>query len=366
MKVEYVKVGDIVDGEYILRKEYKKSSVNLNHLKYAEEAERAAKKLSPYVKAGKIIMTDKEGKAKIKNLSQGIYLIRYSNVPVLITIPEWDEKRCDLIYDITIIPKLEEAEAPQTGLYSPIKTYLVITMALLMCAAMFSYKAQKEYRPYKISGQKREQLQREVVKEISGNPFQRKIDFEKLKKENPEIYGWIYIPDTRIDDPILIGKTNTEYLHKNFRGERSALGSIFGFMDMAKDFSDTHICLFGHNTRSAQMFGELKKYRDPQFAKEHQDIYIYTPNEIKWYKVFSVYDCDKKNITFDCKVQPESKELAELTAYMLEENKAGKLISEEEAEFLEYSEILTLASCSHYRETAERFTVNAFRKDKKG
>lgn len=366
MKFEYAKVGDIVDGEYVLREEYKKSGVNLNHLKYAEDTEHAAKKLSSYMKTEGTIMTDKEGKAEIKHLSQGIYLFRYSNVPVLVTIPTWDEKVQKFIYDITVIPKLEETEAPQTGVNSPIKTYIVIAMALFMCAAMFSYKAQKEYQPYKVSGDKREKLREAVVEVTSDNPFYRKIDFKKLKKDNPEICGWIYIPGTQIDDPVLIGKKNTEYLHKNFRGEKSALGAIFGFSDMAKDFSDTHICLFGHNMKAGQMFGELKKYREPKFAKEHKDIYIYTPGGVKWYQVFSIYDCDKSDITFDCRLHLESPKLAGLTGYMLEENKIMELNSEEEEDALvNPHKILTLASCSNYKQSTERFTVNAFMKEEK-
>lgn len=29
------------------------------------------------------------------------------------------------------------------------------------------------------------------------------VDFEKLQKENPDIYAWITIPDTEIDYPVL-------------------------------------------------------------------------------------------------------------------------------------------------------------------
>lgn len=360
MKFEYAKIGEIEDGNYVLKKEYKKSGVNLNHLKHAEDIERAAKKLSPYMKVEGNILTDREGKAKLENLSQGIYLIRYSKVSVLVTIPTWDEKQQNFIYDITVIPKLEEPEAPQTALYSPFKIYIVIAMGLFMCAAMFSYKAQKEYRPYKVSSENREKLRAAVVEVEANDPLLRKIDFEKLKEENSEIYGWIYIPGTCIDDPILIGKTNTEYLHKNFLGERSALGAVFGFADMAKDFSDAHICLFGHNMRTGQMFGELKKYRNPEFIKAHKEIYIYTPDRVKKYQVFSVYDCDKADLTFDCKVEHRSPEVCGLRDYMYEKNQAGILLTEkEEMELLVAPEILTLASCSNYRETAERFTVNA-------
>lgn len=44
------------------------------------------------------------------------------------------------------------------------------------------------------------------------NPFHRDINFEALNKINEEIVGWIYIPETKVDYPVLIGDTEQEYL----------------------------------------------------------------------------------------------------------------------------------------------------------
>lgn len=362
VKIEYSKVGDIVNGEYILKKEYKKSGVNLNHLKYADELERAAKKLNKYMKTDGTVLTSESGTVKIENLSEGIYLIRCSDVPTLVTVPVWDETQKEFIYDMTVIPKLTGAEAPQTGVRSFVRPYLVITMALLMCAAMFSYKARQEYRPYRVSGEKRGKLREQVITCSESGPMGRKIDFEKLKAENPDICGWLYIPGTQIDDPVLIGGTDTEYLHKNFQGEKSVLGAVFGFCDTAKDFSDSHICLFGHNMSSNQMFGELKKYREASFIKEHSEIYLYTPQGVKVYQVFSVYDCEKNDYTFQHKMQRDSWEFLNILERMQENN----IIEDKEKQELSgITQVLTLASCSDYRENANRLTVNGFLKEER-
>lgn len=55
------------------------------------------------------------------------------------------------------------------------------------------------------------------------DPFHRSIDFEVLNKINEEIAGWIYIPGTKVDYPVLIGDTQQEYLKKDFENKTNDL-----------------------------------------------------------------------------------------------------------------------------------------------
>lgn len=356
-RFSYAKIGEIEEDRYVLNDAYKKSGVDLNRIAYAKEMERAVKKLDRYMKPEGSILTDEKGNAKIEHLTQGIYLLRSEETPILVTLPSWDEQAKTYVYDVTVVPKTEHAVAPQTNLNSSIRLYLVVITVLLMFAAMLSWKVQKESQPYRVNHTKRMEL-REAIADSprEQTPFERKIDFESLKSVNDEIYGWLYIPGTQIDDPILIGKTDVEYLHKNFKGEKSALGSIFGFSDTRQDFSDAHICLFGHNMRSGQMFGELKKYREEAFWKQCPDVYLYTKDSVRRYQVFSTYDCEKNDETFAHKMDRESEEFLCLLERISNESPENPV---------ECSQVLTLASCSDYRETSSRFTVNCILKEER-
>ena len=53
------------------------------------------------------------------------------------------------------------------------------------------------------------------------------IDFDVLKKINPDVVSWITIPGTNIDYPVLQGKDNNQYLHKDMEGKDSSAGAIF-------------------------------------------------------------------------------------------------------------------------------------------
>lgn len=41
------------------------------------------------------------------------------------------------------------------------------------------------------------------------------MDFDALLKRNPDVKGWIDIPDTRVSYPILQGETNDTYIHSD-------------------------------------------------------------------------------------------------------------------------------------------------------
>lgn len=101
------------------------------------------------------------------------------------------------------------------------------------------------------------------------------IDWKKLRKENPDIVGWIKVKDTKIDYPVVQGENNQTYLHQSFQGTPSYGGCIF--LDAACDMTESdNLLMYGHHMRDGSMFADLEKFRDASFAKKHR-IYFYTP-----------------------------------------------------------------------------------------
>lgn len=97
---------------------------------------------------------------------------------------------------------------------------------------------------------------------------------------------------------MLIGDTDQEYLKKDFRGKASALGSIFAFQNVELN-QDFHVCLYGHNMISGQMFGGLKKYRDTEYAASHRTAYFYTKERTKELELVSVFQCENTDDIFE-------------------------------------------------------------------
>ncbi len=97
-----------------------------------------------------------------------------------------------------------------------------------------------------------------------------------LREINPDIIGWLTIPGTSIDYPILQGDDNDYYLHRNWRREEISSGSIFLDYACESDLSGPHNVIYGHHMKDGSMFKELMRFREPDFFESHRDIYIYT------------------------------------------------------------------------------------------
>ena len=113
--------------------------------------------------------------------------------------------------------------------------------------------------------------------------------FKSLYAENNELIGWLSIPKTTIDYPVMQNEDNEYYLHHNFYGEEDKYGCLF-----VKDFVDvntsyTNFIIYGHNMKDGSMFGELDEYKDEAFCREHPLIYFDTLYEERTYEVMAVF-----------------------------------------------------------------------------
>jgi len=106
------------------------------------------------------------------------------------------------------------------------------------------------------------------------------IDWDALRAINTDIVGWIIVPGTTIDYPLVQGRNNEWYLHHTFRRERNPAGAIFVDYLNAPNFSDGHTLVYGHNMQRGNMFAPLHGWDGTRFR-------IYTPEGVFEYEVFA-------------------------------------------------------------------------------
>ncbi len=95
-------------------------------------------------------------------------------------------------------------------------------------------------------------------------------DTEMLRELSADAVAWITVDGTRIDYPVMQGKTNDDYLNKDPYGEFSLSGSIFLDSRNDKTFSDPYSLIYGHHMEYGAMFGSLDGYADREYFDAHK------------------------------------------------------------------------------------------------
>ena len=121
------------------------------------------------------------------------------------------------------------------------------------------------------------------------------VDLEALRAYNPEVAGWIEIPDTGISYPLMQGANNQWYLKHTWTGEPSSVGAIFIDSRNSRDLGDFHTIVYGHRLRSGAMFAPLRFYEDDAYRQEHPSVYIADDAGLHRYDIFAVYAADVKD-----------------------------------------------------------------------
>lgn len=128
-------------------------------------------------------------------------------------------------------------------------------------------------------------------------------DFSKLIGINPDTVGWLFIPGTKINYPIVQTTDNDRYLHTGFNGEDNVTGSIFLDYDSEPDMTGRNNIIYGHNMKNGTMFRDLIRFKEQDFFEEHKYFQIYTSGRVINLKAISCYygkaDADIRKTEFD-------------------------------------------------------------------
>lgn len=117
----------------------------------------------------------------------------------------------------------------------------------------------------------------------------RLLKYQQLAEMNDDMVGWLTIPNTDINYPVMYTPDDPEYyLHRDFEGEKSSSGMLFVEANCDIENGDNQI-IYGHNMKNDTMFGTLDLYKDPEFWQEHQYIIYDSLYEAHTYQVVCVF-----------------------------------------------------------------------------
>lgn len=188
------------------------------------------------------------------------------------------------------------------------------------------------------------------------------IDFEALQEENPDVYAWIYIPDTEVNLPVLQNiVADNYYLVHDVHDNESQLGAIYSQSCNSTDFTDPVTVLYGHTFDANQswrdeMFGTLHNFENAEFFESHPNFYIYTPTQILTYEIVSAYEYDNRHImnSFDFS---DPAVVQEYYDYVVNPDSMVKNVREGEQLVAGENAIVQLSTCTRPANDAARYLV---------
>ena len=133
-----------------------------------------------------------------------------------------------------------------------------------------------------------------------------------LLRLSPDVVGYISIPDTVVNYPVMQNKDDVEgeefFLEHDFYGNSSHLGSIY--LDFRCNFdvvgSDKHLSVptsdnlivYGHDMRDESMFGSLRKYAgQDDYYENHPIIEINSNYREYTFKIYGYFIADATDTT---------------------------------------------------------------------
>lgn len=110
------------------------------------------------------------------------------------------------------------------------------------------------------------------------------VDWEALRAVNPDVVGWVYLPDTVISYPICWREDDSTYYLKHNFGQNSVgdFGAEYGCVFLegvnSGDWTDQVNVIYAHHMANGSMFALLADFAwNSELFNQHRTFYVLTP-----------------------------------------------------------------------------------------
>ncbi len=184
------------------------------------------------------------------------------------------------------------------------------------------------------------------------------VDYDGLKKINPDFIGWLYFPALGISYPVVQEQNINEYIVKTFEGEFNNNGAVFMDVASSSDFTGLSNFLFAHNMRNKTMFGRLpllSKEENADLLTQNPFFYVYTKEAVFRYHTFAYYRTVANSVLYT-EVGTDEEKYQQVLDYI---KKANLYESAPSFDFTGNPELLHLSTC--VESGTRRFVVSGIK-----
>lgn len=164
------------------------------------------------------------------------------------------------------------------------KVIIAVVAVILLVAAIFLTKTFIDNKNDPSNGDVPSSSQTQTTEPVA------KPDYSEYVEQNPETVGWISIPGTQINFPVVQSVDNGYYLKHSFDHKKDERGAIY--MDYRNNPTDldANTIIYGHNDyKDGSVFSEVAHYDDIDYYKEHPVIEFNTLENYYQWKIYAVF-----------------------------------------------------------------------------
>lgn len=225
----------------------------------------------------------------------------------------------------------------------------VMLLLTLLAVAIFSLGKIADYYYYSNENQSN-------IRELISDEDSKGENYRRLKEQNPDIVGWIRIPGTPVDYPVMWTPDEPEkYLRTDFNGNYSLSGLPFVSADcnvspMPDDKAYSNTLIYGHHMQDGSMFAVLTQYEKQDFCEEHRTIEfdrIFDDGIYEEYE-YEVFSAIKTEIGkgFEYYRYADVEDADRFNEYLTNIEECRLIFTENKC--FDSSELLTLSTCSYH------------------
>ena len=173
------------------------------------------------------------------------------------------------------------------------------------------------------------------------------LSFDELMEKNPDIYAWLYIPNTNVDYPVCQSSDGNDdfYLDHNIYRQYQFSGTIYSQSLNKRDFSDPVTVLYGHNMLNGSMFASLHNFEDKDFFDKNNTMFVYTEDKLLTYLIYSAYTYDDRHILHSFNMNQEDALRSYQDSTLAPRTTDGNV--RKKVKLDKDSKILTLSTCTN-------------------
>jgi len=133
-------------------------------------------------------------------------------------------------------------------------------------------------------------------------------EFRELYEMNHDLVGWLTIPGTKIDYPVVQCDDSEYYLTHDFFGKENKNGQIILDTKCDPYTPSYNLVISGHNMFNQAMFGPLLEFVSPNHWKRHKLLEFDVLTEKRQYVIFAAfasadYDVDEEGFRYNADIQ---------------------------------------------------------------